>query len=64
MYVDPTTYASPDEAIRDFATEIPPRDIRLLEEIGAGEFGNVYKGVWKKEGKQIPIAVKTLRVSQ
>ena len=27
-----------------------------------GEFGTVYQGSWKEKGKQIPIAVKTLRV--
>ena len=28
----------------------------------AGEFGAVYKGQWKSGGKQIPIAIKTLKV--
>ena len=28
----------------------------------AGEFGAVYKGVWKSGGKQVPIAIKTLKV--
>ena len=29
-----------------------------------GEFGAVYKGFWKSGGKQIPIAVKTLKVKE
>ena len=28
----------------------------------AGEFGAVYKGQWKSGGKQVPIAIKTLKV--
>ena len=28
-----------------------------------GEFGPVYKGAWKSEGKQAPVAIKTLKVS-
>ena len=36
--------------------------LRPQEEIGAGEFGNVYRGTWKENGKQIPVAMKTLKV--
>ena len=39
-YVDPTTYASPDEAIEEFAKEIEPKMLRLDAEIGAGVFLN------------------------
>ncbi len=35
-YVDPTTYASPDEAVEEFAREIEPKTLRLDSEIGAG----------------------------
>ncbi len=65
MYVDPTTYTSPGDAVKDFASEIPPKMLRLMEDIGSGEFGDVYKGTWKSEGgkQQIPVAVKTLKVS-
>lgn len=35
-YVDPTTYASPDEAVEEFAKEIEPKTLRLDSEIGAG----------------------------
>ena len=63
MYVDPTTYAHVEEAVQDFAMEIPPKSIRLTEEIGNGEFGNVYCGIWKTDAKeQLPIALKTLKV--
>ena len=63
MYVDPTTYSHVDRAVEDFAKEIGPKSIRLTEEIGNGEFGNVYRGIWRTDSKdQLPIAVKTLKV--
>ena len=63
MFRDPRTYAHVDQAVQDFAMEMPPKAINLTEEIGNGEFGNVYRGVWKKDSKeQVPIAVKTLKV--
>ena len=37
MYVDPTTYSSTQEAVQEYAKEIPPKSLRLQEEIGAGE---------------------------
>ena len=37
-YVDPQTYACPDEAVEEFAKEIEPKMLRLDSEIGAGEF--------------------------
>ena len=37
-YVDPTTYASPDEAVEEFAKEIEPKTLRLDAEIGAGMY--------------------------
>ena len=36
MYVDPSIYASADEAVRDFAKEIPPKFLSVKEEIGRG----------------------------
>ena len=36
MYVDPSIYASADEAVRDFAKEIPPKLLTIKEEIGRG----------------------------
>ena len=63
MYVDPSTYEHVDEAVQDFAREISPKSMNLTEEIGNGEFGNVYRGVWKTEKKEtLYIAVKTLKV--
>ena len=63
MYVDPSTYQKPDEAVQDFAKEIPLKSVNLTEEIGNGEFGNVYRGTWKPGNKELlPIAVKTLKV--
>ncbi|XP_019862227.1 PREDICTED: ephrin type-B receptor 1-B-like isoform X1 [Amphimedon queenslandica] len=60
MYIDPRTYASMNHAIeQNRVKEIPPKEIANLEEIGVGEFGLVYKGVWTL--KNIPVAVKTLR---
>ena len=47
MYVDPSIYASPDEAVRDFAREIPPKFLTVKEEIGRGnhwtEAGYAYR---------------------
>ena len=36
----------------------------LTTTICAGEFGAVYKGVWKSGGKQVPVAIKTLKVRE
>ena len=64
MYVDPMTYSRLDKPVHEFAKEIPPKSLRLIEEIGNGEFGNVYRGVWKTEDREeLLIAVKTLKVS-
>ena len=35
-YVDPSTYPSVDEAVRDFAKEISPKSLRIIDEIGRG----------------------------
>ena len=35
--------------------------IRLLEKLGSGQFGQVYKGLWKFPGCTMEIAVKTLK---
>ena len=37
MYVDPSIYASADEAVRDFAREIQPKFLSVKEEIGRGK---------------------------
>ena len=36
-------------------------DIRLLEQLGSGQFGQVCKGLWKFSGCTMEIAVKTLK---
>ena len=36
-YVDPTTYASANTAVHEYTTEIPPKHLKLQEEIGAGK---------------------------
>ena len=36
-------------------------DIRLLEKLGSGQFGQVCKGLWKFSSCTMEIAVKTLK---
>ncbi|KAG9482725.1 hypothetical protein GDO78_011395 [Eleutherodactylus coqui] len=61
-YVDPHTYEDPNKAVLKFTTEIPPNAITRQKVIGAGEFGEVYKGILKLPGKkEIPVAIKTLK---
>ena len=36
-YVDPTTYASANVAVHEYTREIPPKLLKLQEEIGAGK---------------------------
>eukprot|EP00731_Ephydatia_muelleri_P014465 Em0008g185a len=69
MYVDPRTYQSTTQAVSTVATEIPPKYIKLVEEIGGGELvcvmcgslETVYKGTWNERKPPVPIAVKTLK---
>ncbi|XP_040279195.1 ephrin type-A receptor 2 [Bufo bufo] len=61
-YVDPHTYEDPNKAVLKFTTEIPPNAVTRQKVIGAGEFGEVYKGILKLPGKnEIPVAIKTLK---
>lgn len=61
-YVDPHTYEDPNKAVLKFTTEIPPNAVARQKVIGAGEFGEVYKGNLKLPGKkEIPVAIKTLK---
>uniref|UniRef100_A0A668AWP9 receptor protein-tyrosine kinase n=1 Tax=Myripristis murdjan TaxID=586833 RepID=A0A668AWP9_9TELE len=63
IYIDPFTYEDPNEAVREFAKEIDPSCVKIEEVIGAGEFGEVYKGRLKPMGKkEIAVAIKTLKV--
>ncbi|KAJ8360736.1 hypothetical protein SKAU_G00172610 [Synaphobranchus kaupii] len=61
-YVDPHTYEDPNTAILKFASEIHPSHIAKQKVIGAGEFGEVYRGVLKVPGrKEVAVAIKTLK---
>lgn len=41
--------------------EVPRDNVQLLEPLGRGSFGMVYRGIWKKEdGEEIPCAIKTV----
>ncbi|KAM8927510.1 ephrin type-A receptor 2 isoform 2-T2 [Pelodytes ibericus] len=61
-YVDPHTYEDPNKAVLKFTTEIAPNAISRQKVIGAGEFGEVYKGILKQPGKgEMPVAIKTLK---
>uniref|UniRef100_A0A8C7WM45 receptor protein-tyrosine kinase n=1 Tax=Oryzias sinensis TaxID=183150 RepID=A0A8C7WM45_9TELE len=61
-YVDPHTYEDPNVAVLKFATEIHPSHVTKQKVIGAGEFGEVYKGILKAPGKkEFAVAIKTLK---
>ncbi|XP_011681788.1 ephrin type-A receptor 4a isoform X5 [Strongylocentrotus purpuratus] len=61
-YVDPFTYEDPNQAVKEFATEIDATQIRILEVIGGGEFGDVCSGLMLMPDKTtIKVAVKTLK---
>ncbi|KAF6108562.1 EPH receptor A2 [Phyllostomus discolor] len=61
-YVDPHTYEDPNQAVLKFTTEIHPSCVSRQKVIGAGEFGEVYKGTLKASGKkEVPVAIKTLK---
>jgi len=41
--------------------EIPRDDVEVLEPLGRGSFGMVYRGKWKKnENEIVPCAIKTV----
>ncbi|XP_056460649.1 ephrin type-B receptor 1-like [Gadus chalcogrammus] len=62
IYIDPFTYEDPNEAVHEFAKEIDPNCVKIEEVLGAGEFGEVYKGRLKLVGKkEFPVAIKTLK---
>uniref|UniRef100_A0A8C9VXE5 receptor protein-tyrosine kinase n=1 Tax=Scleropages formosus TaxID=113540 RepID=A0A8C9VXE5_SCLFO len=62
IYIDPFTYEDPNEAVREFAKEIDVSCVKIEEVIGAGEFGEVYKGRLKLPGKrELYVAIKTLK---
>uniref|UniRef100_UPI00398EA2A9 ephrin type-B receptor 1 isoform X2 n=1 Tax=Pristiophorus japonicus TaxID=55135 RepID=UPI00398EA2A9 len=62
IYIDPFTYEDPNEAVREFAKEIDVSCVKIEDVIGAGEFGEVYKGRLKLPAKrEIYAAIKTLK---
>uniref|UniRef100_A0A671SGU2 receptor protein-tyrosine kinase n=1 Tax=Sinocyclocheilus anshuiensis TaxID=1608454 RepID=A0A671SGU2_9TELE len=61
-YVDPHTYEDPCSAVLKFASEIHPSHITKQKVIGAGEFGEVYRGSLKIPGRcEVAVAIKTLK---
>ncbi|XP_077054166.1 ephrin type-A receptor 2a isoform X2 [Siphateles boraxobius] len=61
-YIDPHTYEDPCAAVLKFASEIHPSHITKQKVIGAGEFGEVYRGSLKVPGRcEVAVAVKTLK---
>ncbi|XP_056130568.1 ephrin type-A receptor 2a isoform X2 [Lampris incognitus] len=61
-YVDPHMYEDPNIAILKFATEIHPSAITKQKVIGAGEFGEVFRGIMKAPGRgDVSVAIKTLK---
>lgn len=41
---------------------LPLSDLELQDKLGAGCFGSVLKGIYKRHGQEIPVAVKTLKL--
>ncbi|XP_030634662.1 ephrin type-A receptor 2a [Chanos chanos] len=61
-YVDPHTYEDPCAAVLKFATEIHPNHVTKQKVIGAGEFGEVFRGLLKVPGRgEVAVAIKTLK---
>ncbi|XP_048585722.1 ephrin type-A receptor 4 [Nematostella vectensis] len=62
MYIDPSNYGDPMEALMSVAKEIIKDDLKLEIIIGGGEFADVYRGVLTNEDKtQEKVAVKILK---
>uniref|UniRef100_A0A4W5P227 receptor protein-tyrosine kinase n=1 Tax=Hucho hucho TaxID=62062 RepID=A0A4W5P227_9TELE len=61
-YVDPHMYEDPNTAVLKFASEIHPSLVTKQKAIGAGEFGEVYRGVMKAPRRgEVAVAIKTLK---
>ncbi|XP_051997459.1 ephrin type-A receptor 2-like [Xyrauchen texanus] len=61
-YIDPHTYEDPCAAVLKFASEIHPSYIIKQKVIGAGEFGEVFRGSLKAPGRcEVAVAIKTLK---
>ncbi|XP_064262598.1 ephrin type-B receptor 4-like [Passer domesticus] len=62
FYIDPLTYEEPEVALRDLAQEIDVTCVTICEVIGAGEFGEVWRGRLALPGQpEAEVAVKTLK---
>jgi len=62
LYIDPSNYEDPEEALKDFAKELDKKWLSLEKIIGGGEFGDVYQGtLTRPEEEPIMVAVKTLK---
>ncbi|XP_069098928.1 ephrin type-B receptor 5-like isoform X2 [Pleurodeles waltl] len=61
-YIDPSTYDDPNEALREFTTEIDVSFVKIEEVIGAGEFGEVCCGQLSLPARrECTVAIKTLK---
>ncbi|XP_077167572.1 ephrin type-A receptor 2 [Paroedura picta] len=60
-YVDPHTYEDPGQVVLKFTMEIPSACVSRQKVIGAGEFGEVHKGILKRGKKELPVAIKILK---
>uniref|UniRef100_A0A8C4QXZ6 receptor protein-tyrosine kinase n=1 Tax=Eptatretus burgeri TaxID=7764 RepID=A0A8C4QXZ6_EPTBU len=61
-YVDPHTYEDPAQAVHEFAKEIGVSCLAIQSVVGAGEFGEVYRGVLRlTEQPEVLVAIKTLK---
>ncbi|XP_010888800.1 ephrin type-A receptor 4 [Esox lucius] len=62
IYVDPSTYEDPDQAVHEFAKEINASSIHIEKVVGIGEFGEVCSGRLRLQGKrEIYVAIKSLK---
>ena len=63
LYVDPSTYEDPSQAVHEFAKELDASWIRIDSILGGGEFGDVCRGQLHRPGQAEPhcVAIKTLK---
>ncbi|KAK3735399.1 hypothetical protein QZH41_013394, partial [Actinostola sp. cb2023] len=61
MYIDPSTYGSPMEALMSNSEEIDFHKMKLQKNIGGGEFAEVFKGILTSGSETSVVAVKILK---
>ena len=61
LYQDPGLYNDLNTAVRRFAKEIDHEELEFLDNIGEGEFADVCRGILKKQGQRIDVAIKILK---